>query len=75
MTNARYEIKLSPETGLPRSIKVLLLTGRKGETDVEKKKIVGGRHVAFHFLYKFRRFGRAEELEIPKAAGKLLASK
>ena len=62
ITNANYEIDLDQKTGLPKKIRVVLLTGRKGETDVEKKKIVGGRHVAFHFEYTLSDFGEAEKL-------------
>ena len=75
-TNARYEIEFDTKTHLPRKIRVTLLTGRKGETEVNKKgQIVGGDHVAFHFEYTLEGYGEAEAVDVPRAASKLLAKR
>ena len=73
MTNAFYEIEIDPKTELPKTIGITILTGRRGETKFENKRIVGGRHVVFRFEYSLSGFGEAEDLEIPRAARKLLA--
>ncbi|MBI4607160.1 MAG: hypothetical protein HY721_34790 [Planctomycetes bacterium] len=74
LTNALYEIEIDPQTQLPITIKMLLLAATKGETEVNKaKKIVGGRHVAFHFRYDLSDFGKVEKPKIPQEAQRLLA--
>ena len=74
MTNAYYDIEIDPAAQLPVSIKMVLLAATKGETEVNKaRKIVGGKHVAFHFTYALSDFGKTERPAIPKEAQKLLA--
>lgn len=74
LTNACYEIEIDPETQLPVRIKVLLLAAIRGETESDKtKRIVGGRHVAFHFEYTLSDFGKVEKPQIPFEAMRLLA--
>ncbi len=75
MTNAYYEIEINPATRLPVKIAVLLLTGTREGTVVKDKKIVGGRHVAFHFEYGLSNFGKLKAPKIPPEAEKLLAKK
>lgn len=74
-TNAWYDVEIDPESKLPLGITLTVLTGRKGDTIVKKKRIVGGDHVAFHFRYRLSRYGEIERPEIPPAARKLLASR
>ena len=73
VTNASYEIEIDPETQLPVSIKVLILTGARGQTEAVGKKIVGGNHVAFHFRYELSQFGKLKKPTIPPEAQRLLA--
>ena len=73
MTNAYYEIEINPETQLPVSIYMVILTGSKGGTETKGKQITGGKHVAFHFKYELSDFGKVEKPEIPLPAQKLLA--
>ena len=73
ITNAYYKIEIDPKTTLPKSVRLTVLTGRKGSTDAKNKKIVGGEHVAFHFEYRFSKYGKQKQPDIPKAAKKLLA--
>ncbi len=73
LTNAFYEIEIDPETVLPVRIKVTALTGRKGETRADGKKIIGGEHAAFHFVYELSDYGEVKPPEVPKAAARLLA--
>ena len=73
VTNAMYEIEIDPETVLPVRIHVTVLTGRRGTTEMEGKKITGGEHVAFHFEYRLEKFGELDRLEIPSDARRLLA--
>ncbi len=73
-TNAYYEIDIDPATHLPVSIKVVILTGTKGTgTETKGKKIIGGKHVAFHFDYDLSEFGKLKKPAIPPEAQKLLA--
>ena len=74
-TNAYYEIEIDPSTQLPRSVKLLVLTGRRGETETKDKKIVGGKHVAFHFVYELSHFGKLKKPSIPSEAQKVLAKR
>ncbi len=73
ITNAYYDIEIDPETKLPVSIHVVILTGSKGGTEAKGKKILGGEHVAFHFKYELSRFGKIKKPVIPPAAWRLLA--
>ncbi len=74
LANAFYEIEIDPASQLPVSIKILLLAATKGETEINKqKKIVGGKHVAFHFTYALSDFGKIEKPSVPREAQKLLA--
>ena len=73
ITNAYYEIQIDPRTVLPVRIRVTVLTGSRGDTEVEKKKITGGKHVAFHFEYRLSKFDKLEKVEVPRSAQKLLA--
>ena len=52
----------------------MLLAGRKGETKIKNKRIVGGRHVVFDFQYVLSGFGAAKPLDMPAEARKLLAA-
>ena len=72
-TNAYYDIQIDPETQLPKRMRILLLTGQKGLTEVKNNKIVGGDHVAFHFEYELSEFGRKAG-SIPPKAKKILDS-
>jgi hypothetical protein len=73
VTNAFYEIEIEPETTLPVRISLTVLTGtRGGATDKDGKKITGGRHVAFHFVYSLSEFEKLEAPQIPPEAQKLL---
>lgn len=74
LTNASYEIEVDHAAQLPVSITMTLLAAVKGETEIDaKKKITGGRHVAFKFKYSLSDFGKVEKLAVPPAAQKLLA--
>ncbi len=73
ITNAYYEIDIDPSTQLPVSIKVVILTGAKGATETKGKKIIGGKHVAFHFVYELSDFGKLKKPVIPPEAQKVLA--
>ncbi len=73
IANAYYEFLIDDETLLPKRIRVTVLTGRKGGTEKEGKKIVGGEHVVFQFSYALKKFGKVERPEIPAPAKKLLA--
>ena len=74
LSNAYYEIEIDPALELPVSMKVVLLAATRGETEVDaKKRIVGGRHVAFHFQYSLSDFGKIEKPAIPREALRLLA--
>ena len=74
LTNASYEIEVDHAAGVPISITMTLLAAVKGETEMDaKKKIVGGKHVAFTFKYTLSDFGKVEKLEVPAEAQKVLA--
>ena len=74
LTNAYLDIEIDHATQLPVSMKVVLLAATKGETEVDKaKKIVGGKHVSFHFNYTFSDFNQVEKPNVPKEAQRLLA--
>lgn len=73
LTNSYYEIEIDPETQLPVSINTVLIAAIKGESEAKGKKIVGGRHVAFHFKYTLSDFGKVKPPSVPKEARKLLA--
>ncbi len=73
ITNAWYEIEIEPSTQLPVSIKMTVLAGQKGGTETKGKKITGGKHVAFHFLYTLSDFGKLKMPAIPPEARGLLA--
>ncbi len=75
LTNAYYEIEIHPTTRLPVKIAILLLTGTREGTVMKDKKIIGGRHVAFHFEYELSNFGKLKTPKIPPEAEKLLAKK
>jgi len=74
LTSAYYEVEIDPETRFPISVHMVLLAAVKGETEVDKsKRIVGGKHVAFHFRYALGEFGKLEKPQIPRDAERLLA--
>jgi hypothetical protein len=74
LTSAYYEVEIDPETQLPVAIRMVILAAVKGETEIDKsKRIVGGKHIAFHFNYKLSEFGKVEKPKIPKDAEKLLS--
>lgn len=76
ITNAYYEIEIEPENKLPVRMHVVILTGTKGgDTEAKGKKILGGKHVAFHFVYDLSEFGKLSKPAIPPEAAKLLAKK
>ena len=74
LTNAYYEIEIDRKTTLPIRVKVTVLTGRKGGTEKQDGKIVGGEHVAFHSEYILSSFNKVEAPKIPAEAQKILAS-
>ena len=69
-TEAFYEIDIDLATNLPKSIKMVVLTGIRG-TDVNKP-IANQEHVAFHFDYNMKDYDKGDAFEIPIAARKLL---
>ncbi len=71
MTNAYYDIEIDPETVMPVKLTLTVLTGQKGETLTKGKKIIGGKHVAFHFEYNLTDFGKTK-VEIESGAVKFL---
>ncbi len=71
MTNAYYDIEIDPETVMPVKLTVTVLTGQKGETLTKGKKIIGGKHVAFHFEYNLTGFGKTK-VEVESGAAKFL---
>ena len=71
MTNAYYDIEIDPETVMPVKLTLTVLTGQKGETLTKGKKIVGGKHVAFHFEYDLTGFGKTK-LEVENGVSKFL---
>jgi hypothetical protein len=73
ITNAHYEIEIDPATKLPVRIAMVILTGTRGSTESKDKKIVGGKHVAFHFDYRLSDFGKLKRPAIPPEAQRLLA--
>jgi len=73
ITNAYYEIEIDPAKQIPLSINMVILTGTRGETESKDKKIIGGRHVAFHFKYEMSSFGKLKKIVIPPEAQKVLA--
>ena len=75
MTNAYYEIEIDHETQLPTSIRMTVLTGRRGSTITKGKKIVGGEHVAFHFNYALSDFGAEKAPSIPPEANRILTKR
>ena len=73
ITNAYYEIEIDPAQQLPLNINMVILSGTKGSTESKDKKILGGRHVAFHFKYEMSSFGKLKKIVIPAEAQKVLA--
>ncbi len=75
MTSAYYDIEIDHASQLPVTVKMVLLAATKGETEVDKatKKIVGGKHVAFWFNYKFSDFGKITKPDVPREAQRILA--
>ena len=73
LTNAFYEFDIDEKTLLPKRIRMTVLAGRRGSTEKEGTRIVGGEHVAFHFTYYLKDYGKVKALEIPREARKLLA--
>ena len=69
-TRSSVEITLNPETMLPETIKMLVLTGVKGTAG--SQRLVNEKHVAFHYEYKFSSFNEVERFPVPKEATKLL---
>lgn len=75
-TRCTFEIDLDPETRLPRSIQMTVLTGVKGD---DGKTAKGDRafkdgveHVAFHFNYTIDTQSELASFDIPKEARKLM---
>ena len=64
-----FEIDLDRKTGLPLTIKMLVLTGVKG---VKKAKDGKNEHVAFRFDYALNNWGNVEKFSVPKAARKII---
>jgi len=75
IANAWYEIEIEPSTQLPVRITMVVLTGTRGGTEAKKSRIVGGRHVAFHFTYTLSDFGKLKRPAIPPEAQRLLAKR
>jgi len=75
VTSCTFEIDLNPETQLPRSIKMTVLTGVRGATGEKPKRDKsfneGVEHVAFHFNYGIE---TADQIafKIPREAMKLI---
>ena len=74
-TNASYIVEIDPKSQLPLSIRMQVLAGKKGATEKKGKKIVGGEHVVFDFVYRLSKFDEIEPLKIPREAQVLLASR
>lgn len=72
ITNASYTVEVDPRTQVPVGIRMTVLAGRKGATELNKTTIVGGEHVAFHFEYTLSAFDEVDPLRIPPQAQKLL---
>ena len=75
LTNAYYEFDIDEKTLLPKRIRMTVLAGSKGSTEKKGRKIVGGEHVAFHFTYSLKDYGKVEKPKIPAAVVKLLAKR
>ena len=73
LTNAVYEIDIDRKTMQPKTIRLSVMAGTKGETEKKGKKIVGGKHVAMHFTYKLSSYGKVDRPDIPAEARRLLA--
>ena len=73
LTNAYYEFDIDEKTLLPRRIRMTVLAGSKGTTEKVGTKIVGGEHVAFHFTYSLKDYGKVEKPKIPPEVARLLA--
>ncbi len=69
-TQAIYEIDVDLATNLPKSIKMIILTGVRGAD--EDKPIGSQEHVAFHFDYNLKDYGKVAAFEVPIPARKLL---
>ena len=75
LTNAYYEFDLDEKTLLPKRIRMTVLVGSKGTTKKKGKRIVGGEHVAFHFTYSLKDYGKVETPKIPAEVVRLLAKR
>jgi len=73
ITNAYYEVEIDSLTKLPVSIKAVVLSGTRGGTEAKGMKIIGGKHVAFHFQYEICSFGELKRPAVPPEALKQLA--
>lgn len=69
-SQAIFEIDVDLATNLPKSIKMIVLTGVRGGDD--DKAIGNQEHVAFHFDYNLKDYGKVAAFEVPKQAQKLL---
>ena len=76
VTRCFLDIDVDPETELPRSIQMTVLTGVRGATDAgekgDKSFADGVEHVAFHFDYSIETPEDAVRFEIPREAAKLM---
>ncbi len=68
------EIDLTKDHARPITIKVVLLTGVKGETKKEggARDLGDEEHVAFHFDYRLSNWDSVSKFSVPKEAEKLL---
>lgn len=65
-----YEIAFDEETHLPKSMRMLVLTGIKNAKN--DPKLEKGEHIAFDFTYHFDNYGKVKPFEIPSDVVKLI---
>ncbi|MFQ5654990.1 MAG: hypothetical protein ACE5GW_09695 [Planctomycetota bacterium] len=70
-TRCYYEIDINHDTQLPRSIRMVVLTGVKSG-DKKKGSFGNEEHVAFHFDYSIEAFNEVASVKVPRAAQKIL---
>ena len=74
VTEGFIEIDLDDEHQLPKTMRLVLLAGTKGQGKEagEKSKDENAEHVAFHYNYTLGEWGQIERLAPPKDAVKLI---
>jgi hypothetical protein len=69
-TRCFYEIEIDHSNNLPKAVKMYVLTGVKGSS--KDKNLENERHVSFIFDYSFNAYNQVAQIDVPKAAQKLL---